>query len=158
MTMENFETTSKLLDALRPYIGNLNVSVQKESNGSDYIIIDGKNNVGFEVFADEVIVYYFTSHLHFADYGVEPAEGEEDYRKRAADFLSELFQYQIRHVEFLKGKRLYSEQYYIVYQDGREAECIGRIRRLTCFFPLFARKSTRETMWRFDREKGCFTA
>ena len=55
-----------------------------------------ENNVSFEVLDNEIIVFYFTDHYHFEDYSSELEEGEDDYIKRAKDFLIELFENQIK--------------------------------------------------------------
>ena len=95
-----FQTTSEILEVLKPYLGNANVSIN-----DDFVMIDEKNHVGFDVMENEIIVFYFTDHMHFEDYTSELEEGEDDYIKRAKDFLIELLTYTIRHDEFFKGKK-----------------------------------------------------
>lgn len=161
----NFETTSMLLDAIKPYIGNASVEITTENKDwrnrsykSDFVSIDAKNRVGFEVFDNEVITFYFTDHYHFEDYSSELQDGEDNYIERAKSFLKELFKYKIRHVEYFKGKTLASEKYFILYNDSRDDECIGNTWfGLSKFINPFGKKTMRSTTWQFDKFKGVFT-
>lgn len=161
----NFETTSILLEALKPYIDNSVVDISTDNKDwrnreykSDLVTIDAKNNVGFEVFDNEIIVFYFTDHCHFEDYSSELQSGQDNYIERAKSFLKELFEYKILHVEYYKGKSLYSEKYYIMYIEGREYECIGKTWfGLLKFINPFGRKAVHSTIWQFDKSKGIFS-
>ncbi|MBP3478701.1 MAG: hypothetical protein J6K03_04350, partial [Oscillospiraceae bacterium] len=60
----NFETTSMLLEVIQPYIENSIVNISTENKDwrnryyeSDFVNIDDKNHVGFEVFENEIIVF-----------------------------------------------------------------------------------------------------
>ncbi|MBE7027149.1 MAG: hypothetical protein E7410_06295 [Ruminococcaceae bacterium] len=117
----NFEITSVLLEALKPYLENSVVDISPDNTDwrnrhykSDLVTIDAKNHVGFEVFENEIIAFYFTDHYHFEDYTSKLQDGEENYIERAKHFLKELFEYRIRHVEYYKGKTLYSEKYIVL--------------------------------------------
>ena len=101
----NFETTSVLLEVLKPYLENTVVDVSTDNADwrnrnykSDLVTIDANNHVGFEVLEKEIIAFYFTDHYHFEDYTSELQDGEENYIERAKHFLKELFEYKIRHV------------------------------------------------------------
>ena len=161
----NFETTSILLDAIKPYIENATVEITTENEDchkrnyrSDFITIDAENHVGFEVFDNEVIVFYFTDHYHFEDYSSELQDGEDNYIERAKSFLKELFEYKIRHIEYYKGKNLSSEKYFLLYNDGRADECIGNTWfGLERFINPFGKKTISSTTWQFDKSKGVFT-
>lgn len=161
----NFETTSMLLDTIKPYIMNAVVDITTENRDwrnrkykSDFVCFDAKNNVGFEVFDNEIMAFYFTDHCHFEDYSSELQEGEENYIERAKSFLKDLLEYKIRHVEYYKGKTLSSEKYFILYNDGRGDECIGNAWfGLSKFINPFAKKSIHSTTWQFDKSKGVFT-
>lgn len=161
----NFETTSILLEFLKPYIDNSIVDISTDNKDwrnreykSDLVIIDAKNNVGFEVFDNEIIVFYFTDHCHFEDYSSELQSGQDNYIERAKSFLKELFEYKILHVEYYKGKSLYSEKYYIMYIEGREYECIGKTWfGLLKFINPFGRKAVHSTIWQFDKSNGIFS-
>lgn len=153
----DFEATLTLLKIIEPFIENSSVDVSS-SGKSDLVIIDAKNHVGFEVFDNEIIVFYFTDHCHFEDYTSELHDGEDNYVERAKAFLLELLTYKIRHIEYFKGTSLSSEKYFIIYDDGREDACIGNTWfGLSRFINPFGRKSERSTTWLFDREKGRFT-
>lgn len=159
----NYKITSQLLDALENYFVKSEISISTENKDwknrdckSDLVMIDEKNNVGFEVFDNEIIVFYFTDHSHFEDYSSEPDEVEDNYIKRAANFILELFQYKICHKEYYRGKLLCREEYYIIYDDG-ESVCIG-----TTWYGLsrlknpFIKKSSISTIFEYDKSKGCF--
>ncbi|MBQ8600465.1 MAG: hypothetical protein IJ407_03690, partial [Clostridia bacterium] len=125
---------------------------------SDFVSIDAKNHVGFEVFENEVIVFYFTDHSHFEDYSSELQAGEDNYIERAKSFLKELFEYKIRHVEYYKGKTLSSEKYFLLYNDDRDDECIGNTWfGLSKFINPFGKKTMHSMTWQFDKSKGAFT-
>lgn len=161
----NFEITSVLLEALKPYLENSVVDISTDNTDwrnrnykSDLVTIDAKNHVGFEVFENEIIAFYFTDHYHFEDYTSELQDGEENYIERAKHFLKELFEYKIRHVEYYKGKTLSSEKYIVMYHDGREDECIGNTwYGLSKFINPFVKKTMHSTTWQFDKSKGVFT-
>lgn len=148
----NYHTTEELLETIKPYIENAKLSIQTET-GADVVFVDKKHDVGFQVFENEIIVFYFTDHCHFEDYSSELEEGDPNYVERAKEFLMKLFRYQIRHIEFYRGKIKSSEKYYFIYDDGRKDECIG-----TTWFGFAFGKKRSETMTSiFDREKGCFS-
>lgn len=161
----NFETTSILLEAIKPYIKNATIDITTENKDwrnrnykSDYVNIDAKNHVGFEVFENEVIAFYFTDHSHFEDYSSELQDGEENYIERATAFLKVLLEHKIRHVEYYKGKILSSEKYFMMYHDGREDECIGNTWfGLSKFINPFGKRTMRSMTWQFDKSKGVFT-
>ena len=82
----NFEITNELIDTIKPYTENVTVKISTDNKDwkgrdykSDFVTIDEKNNVGFEVFDNEIIVFYFTDHYHFEDYSSELEDGEDDY-------------------------------------------------------------------------------
>ena len=160
----NFETTAALIETLKPYKEDILIdsSSKKDCLGrnyqSDFVTVAKENNFGFEVFENEVIVFLFTDHYHFEDYTSELQEGQDDYVKRAKVFLEKLFECRIRHIECYKGKKLASEKYFLVYDDGREDDCIGNTwYGLERFINPFAKKTQRSTTWQFDRSKGIFT-
>lgn len=161
----NFDITSKIIEELKPYIKDESIAVSLENKDwkkrdykSDLVTIDEKNNVGFEVFDNEIIVYYFTDHCHFEDYSSEFDEVEDNYIKRAIDFLAELLQYKICHQEYYRGKSLYSEKYYIIYDDDRKNKCIGTTwYGLSKFINPFGKRSRKSTIRQYNKSKGYFT-
>ena len=169
MSELNFSITTELIKFLEPYISGLkfdienNIESEKEAgiirkHKSDYVKIDKKNKVGFDVLENEIIVFFFNEHCHFEDYTSSFDVGEDDYIKRAKEFLSELFQYKIRNTKYFKGGKLYSEKYYIIYPDDREDNFISGtmwsiLRRLS----PFGERTEKTTVWSYDSTKGCFT-
>ena len=90
----NFETTSVLLEVLKPYIENSVVDISTDNKNwrnrdckSDFVSIDAKNNIGFEVFDNAIIAFYFTNHYHFEDYTFELQNGQDNYIERAKLFF-----------------------------------------------------------------------
>ena len=159
----NFATTNELLETLKPYTENANITVSCENTDwkgqnykSDFVTINEENNLGFEVFDNEIIVFYFTDHYHFEDYSSESEYGENNYIKRAKDFLKKLFENQIKHIEMFKGKKLATEKYYIIYSDNKEEYIGGTCWRLMRLFNPFLKKKEKETIYKFSKEKGCF--
>lgn len=159
----NFEITTELLETIKSYIEKANTTIATENKDwkgrtykSDFITIDDKNNVGFEVFDNEIIVFYFTDHYHFEDYSSELEDGEDDYIKRAKDFLTNLFENKIKHLEIYKGKKLATEEYYFIYSDNTEERIGGTWWGLERFLNPFAKKIERETVYKFNKDKGCF--
>lgn len=161
----NFETTSILLESIKPFLTNVNISISTDNTDwlgkhyqSDFVTIDDVNRVAFEVLENEIIFFYFTEHTHFEDYSSELSEGQADYIHRAIDFLKELLTYPIRHIQYYKGKKLAKEKYFFLYQDGREDEFIGGTwYGLERFINPFGKRSSSSTVWQFDRSKGMFS-
>ena len=69
--------TKQILDALSPFLSEEDVEITAEKHilddGSapeygDKVILDKENNVWFEVFENEIVLFYFTDHEHFDDY------------------------------------------------------------------------------------------
>ncbi len=158
----NFDVTNELLDTLKPYVENAKVTVCTENRDwrnhpekSDYVEIG--EQFSFKVFENEIIVFYFTNHDHFEDYTSELEPGAPDYIQRAKDFLIEIFQYRIKHVEVYKGKKLAYEKYLMIRPDDTEDWMIhhiyhGLLRTLNPF--LHEREVVH--IWKFDKAKGCF--
>lgn len=161
----NYKTTSQLLDALEVYIDNSKISISTDNKDwknrdykSDLVMIDEKNNVGFEVFDNEIIAYYFTGHYHFNDYIIEIEEDDDDnYIKRAEIFLLDLFKNQIKHEQTYKGNSLTSEKYFIIYQDGRNDNCIDNVYyAFSNIINCFRKKKITSTILQYNKSKGCF--
>ncbi len=159
----NFEITNELLTSVKPYIENATITISTDNKDlkgraykSDFLTIDDKNNVGFEVFDNEIIVFYFTDHYHFEDYSSELEDGADDYIKRAKDFLTELFENQIKYIEIYKGKKLATEKYYFIYSDHTEERIGGTWWGLERFLNPFAKKTEKQTIYKFNKDKGCF--
>ena len=62
----NYDVTKDIIDALKPYINTSDFIISTENEDwrgrtykSDFITIDSKNNVHFEVFDNQIIVSFF---------------------------------------------------------------------------------------------------
>ena len=159
----NFTLTSEILEAIKQYAENAIITITSENNDSkrgdyksDFVILDEENNVGFEVLDNEVIIFYFTDHCHFEDYSSEIQDGEDDYVKRAKVFLTELFENKIKYIAIYKGKKLAIEKYYFIYSDNTEERIGGTWWGLNRLFNPFAKKKETITMYKFNKDKGCF--
>ncbi len=160
----NFKTTSWLIEELKPYIkhetimiGFENEDCNKRKIKSDYVTVDKTNDVGFEVLDNEIIAYCFTDHYHFEDYSSELQDGEDDYTKRARDFLIKLFTTKLQHLEIYEGKRLYSEKYYFIYDDSSKEYIGGTWFGFAKLINPFAKKTVKCSTWFYDKQKGMFT-
>ncbi len=160
----NFEVTNEILEKINLYIQNADIKIISEENRdfkdgkyqSDFVTIDEENNVGFEVLDNEIIAFYFTDHYHFEDYTSELKDGEDNYKKRASAFLKDLFESSIKKVNIFKGKKLASEEYYMVSSDAAEKFISGTYWSLFRSINPFFKKKEEITVWQFDRQKGIF--
>lgn len=154
----NFEITKEILNSLTPYINADKISISTESKDwkgkpyeSDFVNIDSTNDVGFEVFENEIIVFYFTDHHHFY------AEEETTFPTLAKEFLTQLLTTRLRCIETYRGKKLVKDNYYFVY-DNKDTESIGgTFWNLRCFLNPFTKKTQKSTTWIYDKEIGQFT-
>ena len=158
----NFEITKNILDALSPYINAEKVNISTENKDwkgnpykSDFITIDSINNVGFEVFENEIIVFYFTDHIHFEDYSCEE---EYDFLTRAKEFLKELFTTRLRHIETYKGKKLFKDFYFFTYDDKSDKKIGCTVWSFISLLNPFAKRSEKRTTWIYEKEIGQFTS
>lgn len=158
----NFKETDEILACLKPYLENSDIVISTENEDyrgrkyqSDFVTIDEKSNIGFEVFDNEIIVFYFTEHSHFEDYTSEPEEGQDDYIKRAKDFLLGLFENKIKYTAIYKGKKLSTEKYYIVRPNG-ENYIGGAWWGFKSLLNPFAEKTVKSTYFVFNKARGVF--
>ena len=159
----NYETTKELLEVIDQYIENANITISIENEDwkgkkyeSDFVTIDEKNNVGFEVFDNEIIVFYFTDHCHFEDYSSDLEDGDDDYIKRAKDFIVRLFENKIKYIQIYRGKKLASEKYYIIYSENNEEQIGGTWWGLERILNPFAKKTEKTTIYQYNKVNGCF--
>lgn len=120
---------------------------------SDFVTLIENQDVGFEVFDNEIIVFYFTDHTHFEDYSSDLNEGDPDYVQRAKEFLKQLFTLPIRKYDIFKGKKLSCDKYYFVLSDGTEDFIGGTLYKLCRFLNPFRKKRTEITTWQYDTDK-----
>lgn len=160
----NYNTTQILLDTVKPYFDIENIKITTENTDwkdrpykSDFVTLIENQDVGFEVFDNEIIVFYFTDHTHFEDYSSDLNEGDPDYVQRAKEFLKQLFTLPIRKYDIFKGKKLSCDKYYFVLSDGTEDFIGGTLYKLCRFLNPFRKKRTEITTWQYDTDKKCFT-
>jgi hypothetical protein len=159
----NYIITNELFGVIKPYTENVNITISTENIDwkgekykSDFVTIDEKNNFGFEVFDNEIIVFYFTDHCHFEDYTSDLEDGNDDYIKRAKDFIIKLFENKIKYVQIYKGKKLVAEKYYIIYADNKEEEIGNTLLGLAHLVNPFTKKMEKTTIYQFNPATGCF--
>lgn len=157
----NHKATEKILNAIRPFCDLNDILISTENKDwrgrnykSDYVTIIKRHNIGFEVFDNEIIAFYFTDHCHFEDYS-STTEDDADYVTRAIDFLTRLFTLPIRYVKVTRGKRVKREEYFFVMQNGQEESMSGPCIRLFGGNP-FLRKITTKVNWQYDKTAGDF--
>lgn len=156
----NYNTTQILLDTVKPYFDIENIKITTENTDwkdrpykSDFVTLIENQDVGFEVFDNEIIVFYFTDHTHFEDYSSDLNEGDPDYVQRAKEFLKQLFTLPIRKYDIFKGKKLSCDKYYFVLSDGTEDFIGGTLYKLCRFLNPFRKKRTEITTWQYDTDK-----
>ena len=160
----NYYITEDLLNVAHKLAPNSNIKItctNKDWRGreyrSDLVTIDETNHVGFEVFENEIIAYFFSEHHHFEDYSSSIDEGEPTFIDRMEGFLNDLFTCTIRYEKQYKGKMLISERYVFVHEDQTE-DCPAGVwvhGFLVRLIP-FLRKHTEYKLWKFDTQKGIF--
>lgn len=155
-----YEITTKLLEGIAPYIASEHTVTKSNKDwkghprASDCVTVDEKHNVGFAVFDEEIIVFYFTEHRRFSDV----YKDKERCIKQAKDFLIELLTLPLCHVETYKGKKRVSEKYVIMYFDkGEEIDSGGMRHKFMQRLRSFGRKAVKTTIWQYDKPKGIFT-
>ena len=160
----NYSVTKELLDTIKPMVSEDTININTKNTDwrgkeyySDFVTIDDKNGVGFEVLENEIIMFYFAEHHHFEDYSYELEDGQPDYIARAKDFLKDLFCCTITQQKVFKGKALISEKYIFTLPDGT-TECPAGVWVHGVLIRLvpFLKKRTENKSWRFDKDKTCF--
>ena len=61
-----------------------------------------------------------------------------------------------KYIEIYKGKKLATEKYYLIYADNTEERIGGTWWGLDRFLNPFAKKTKNETIYKFNKDKGCF--
>ena len=120
----NYHITEELLNVAHKLAPNSNIKItctNKNWRGKEYqsdlVTIDEENHIGFEVFENEIIAYYFTEHQHFEDYSFSVDADEPNFVDRTESFLNDLFTCTIRYEKQYKGNILISERYVFVHED-----------------------------------------
>lgn len=164
MIESNYSITENLLNIVREFAPNSTIQISSSNKDwqgreykSDYITIDEKNHVGFEVFENEIIAFYFSEHHHFEDYSSSPAEDEPDFVDRMRIFLRNLLTCTIRHEKTYKGKVLIKERYIFIHKDKTE-ECPAGywIHNLFIRVIPFLSKQSEYRLWKYNDQNGFF--
>lgn len=162
----NYRITEDLLNAVYKLVppGNVKITcTNKDWRGreyqSDLVMIDEENQVGFEVFENEIIVYFFTEHLHFEDYASSGDDDEPTFVERMEGFLTDLLTCTLRCEKQYKGNVLIRERWVLIHEDQTE-ECPAgvTVHRLLIRLIPFLRKRVESSLWKFDMQKGIFVA
>lgn len=160
----NYPITEDLLTIIKEFAPHSDIQMETTQTTlrgnvykSDYILIDKKNNVGFEVFENGIIVYYFSEHCHFDDESFSLEEDAPDYMVRAKELLKKLLTCTIRCEKTYRGKTLTKEQYILVNEDKSE-ECPAGVWVHSILIRLvpFLKKHTDMQSWKYDVQTGVF--
>lgn len=160
----NYQTTKLLLNDLKEYFSIEEIEISAKNGDfkgkqykSDLVTLIENQDVCFEVFDNEIIVFFFTNHLHFEDHSSGLKEGDPDYIQRAREYLKRLFTLPLRKYDTYKGKKLSCERYYFILPDGTEEQAGGVLYGLFRLINPFAKKRTETATWQYDSGKKCFT-
>lgn len=157
-----YSTTRKILEELSPFISEDGLEATEElhekEDGSgtetgDKIFLDKKNNVWFEVFENEIVLFYFTDHEHFDDYMTPPADGEPNYIERATDFLKRLLSLRLKKTDTVKGSDMLRVEYAFIDGDGNEEFLGGTWKMIN---DGDSRPQVEVSVWKFDGNKNRF--
>ena len=162
----NFKATACLLSVMGKFIHAEHYRIQTEGHKNylgaaytaDYveIIDDPQNSVSFEVTEDEIIVFFFTDHVHFNDYGIDLEDNEPDYVARAAEFLEKLFTLPIERRYTLKGNRVIRDESLFRPSETEKESCAGVIFYFAGIQNIFQKKRQVVEIKRFDQTTGTF--
>lgn len=131
----NFESTQRLLDVASNYVKTENISIESDGNkdwkGRKYIADDVEiikeepNQISFEVTEKEIIIFFFTDHVHFEDYSSDLDNSDADYVERAITFLEKIFTLPIETRYTTKGDKIIRNESYFVLSNGEKESCAG---------------------------------
>lgn len=151
-----FPLTQQILEAIGDVcdISRADVSAENKNANSDLVTLDKEHNVGFEVFENEIILFYFNDHVHFEDY--TSAEPEEPfYPQRAIEALRQLFTCPLIKLETLKKGKVIRYEWFRQLPDERlESICGPWI--IKVFTNPFVKKQTVKTVWYYSKDYGRF--
>lgn len=122
---------------------------------SDYVIIEQEHRIGFEVFRNEILAFYFGDHCHFEDYTSELTEGMLPYPQRAIEFLRRFFTTPLQRMEKRKGHRLLRCEWFFLLPDGRKESLAGPWFGKLLSNP-FSRPRIELTNWYYNKFTGSF--
>ncbi len=156
--------TREIIKSIQKYLKDGTVSVGVRStewhdrnHESDKIVIDNDSSVGFEVFEDEIIVYFFSDHYHYEDYSYVLDEDDPTFSERATALIKGLLTSTVSLERTFKGSHLVSERYIFIDSDGKNASPIGAWKH-HFFLRInpFVQKRIETKTWRYNKETGKF--
>lgn len=160
----NFTATEKLIATTNKYISSDKYSIQTEGHknyiGMEYtadyveILQNPDYFISFEVTKEEIIIFFFSNHIHFNDYGIE--DDNSNYIDSAVEFLDDLFSYPIETHYITKGDRIIRIESFFVKSPTEKESCAGVSIYPTRIKNVFKRKIKHVETKRFDRETGGF--
>lgn len=152
-----YQVTQELLDVLRKFMPLVTESQDHSGGETDFVSIDDGNHVGFEVFEDEIIVFFFSTHRHFTDSYFALEEGAPDYIERAKAFLTDLLSCTVTRQKEFRGNVPIREKIIFTYPDGTTDEPAGVTVHISLAYLIpFLQKRTETRSWKFDKEKAYF--
>ena len=157
-----YPETKQILDALHDIVELRHVNITTDNTDwrgipyrSDYVTIEAEHKIGFEVFHNEIIVFYFGDHCHFEDYTSDLTEGMLPYPQRAIEFLRRFFTTPLQHLEKRKRNHSLRSEWFFLLSDGRKESLAG-----PWFGKLFTNPFTRSwielTNWYYNKFTGKF--
>ncbi len=163
----NFKGTEKLISVTGKFINadnyNIRTKGHKNYRGVEYtadyveIINDPHNSVSFEVTENEIIVFFFTDHVHFNDYAMDLEDNESDYIERAAEFLENLFTLPIERKYTVKGNKVIRDESMFIQSQTEKESCGGVTFCFAGIKNILKKKRTVMEVKRFNKAVGNFT-
>ena len=164
----NFEATKQLLDVVGRFIQIENINVQSDGNrdwrGREYIadyveiIKEQPNRIGFEVVEEEIVIFFFTDHIHFEDYSSALNNDGPDYVARAIEFLKMLFTLPIERRYTTKGEKITRDASYFILSNGKRESCAGITFSSAGLKNIFKKSVKHIEIKKFDNQIGDFVS
>lgn len=158
----NFADTKVVLDGISDICRLENISITCENTDwkgrpyrSDYVILEAEHKIGFEVFENQIIAFYFGDHCHFENDSCESEDSGGSYVQRAIDFFRHFFTCTLQLLEKRKGRQLLRSEWFFLLPDGRKKSIAGQwSERL--FSNPFVKPTIDLTNWRYFKTTGKF--
>ena len=157
---QNHHATQTILSGLSDLLSEKHIRISTENTDyrgrpseSDYVTVDQKNGIGFEVFHNETRVDFFDDHQHFGSHYTETG----DYVQDTITFVRRLLSSTLVKAEVFKGRIRTRYEWFFLEDDGRRTPVAGPwLKPLLVFTNPFAKKETTLTYWQFHKESGTF--
>lgn len=147
-----------LVDIQRAQITTENTDYLGNPSGSDYVLLEKANRIGFEVFSQEIRVDYFDDHTHFGvNYAVDSDESPDGYVRDALALIRRLLSETLIQHEIFRGNTRIRYEWFFMNADGSK-ESIGGpwLKPLFTFANPFRKKRHQQSRWRYHRDTGTF--